>query len=270
MSQSAQGSLFSAHERGPLPRSGTSDIDDVIATLVEAYERGFLGGTSHELYPDVAPSTRERRLYFTLAPALNYQRKSELLWRSALRTYQDKRTRFVFDPRNVGRGESEYRAALTRYGLAVQAERQTQIWFRLSQTFTRDFEGDPIVLFQSCQFDVRKIVSLVTSRRPDFPYLSGPKLLNYWLYMISTFTDVPLVNRSAISIVPDVHVRRASCVLGLIDERAAESAESVARAWGDFLDGHHFSPVDLHAPLWRWSRAGFPPVEVLKKQLRGE
>jgi hypothetical protein len=239
---------------------------EALEILLAAYERGLLGGTIHEVFPEVSASSVERRLYFTLAPSLNYQRKSEGLWQAALATYNDPATRFVFFPENIDRGLEAFRAALTRYRLAIQPARQSDIWFRICSTLL-DFGGDPQVLFESCDYDINEIRLLVQGRKQDFPYLNGPKLLNYWLYMMSTFTDVPLRNRDAISIVPDVHVRRATAVLGVVSEEESRSAEAVADAWYNVLHSTGYSPVDLHAPLWRWSRQGFTPIAELAGRL---
>src|SRR5260370_3125582 len=74
-----------------------------LTALSHAYKSGLLGGTQHEVYPAVDAGSRERAIYFTLAPALNYQRKSEGLWQSAFATYADRDTRFVFEPEQVRR-----------------------------------------------------------------------------------------------------------------------------------------------------------------------
>ena len=229
--------------------------------MTDAYKAGLLGGTQHELYPEETdPGSRERVLYFTLAPSLNYQRKSEGLWRSANATYEDPETRFAFNPSEVGRGADAYRKALTRYGLAIQPEKQTSIWFTISTSFQRDFDGDPRNLFAECRYNVRRIKDLVEARKRSFPYLSGPKLLNYWLYMITCFTSVPLDERDAISIVPDVHVTRATVRLGLATPDELRNARDVEAVWNRVLKGTGFAACDFHAPLWRWGRAGFPEL----------
>lgn len=242
-------------------------VYDAITVVARSYHAGLLGGTAHEVYPAVPAGSRERVLYFTLAPALNYQRKSESLWRSALRTYEDPDTRFVFMPEQSELPPERYREALTKYGLAVQPEKQTEIWRTVAGTVARRFGSDPRNLFASCAHDVRQVVSFVRGHKREFPYLSGPKLLNYWLYMVSCYTSVELTGRDSISVVPDVHVRRATQVLGLATEREASSVEWVARRWESVLAGTGYSPIDLHAPLWRWSRAGFPEIDVLRREL---
>ncbi|MGI8426325.1 MAG: hypothetical protein ACR2M4_06945 [Actinomycetota bacterium] len=248
-----------------------AQADDLLyklAILQAAYKAGLLGNTVHELYPDIAPDSRLRFLYFTLAPALNYQRKSESLWRAALATYEDPETSFVFDPLNLHRGVDQYRNALTRHGLALQPSRQTSIWFTISTTLATGFRSDPRELLQACDYDVLVVKALISQRHRSFPYLSGPKLLNYWLYMLSTFTSTQLRNREEISVVPDIHVTRATIALGLADDDSLCGPVDVERRWRTFLAGSSIAACDLHAPLWRWARSGFPDIAELSKLLR--
>ena len=61
---------------------------------------GSLGGEvmPEDANPHLDKSLVENYLYFTLPMALNYQRNSYKLWESALNTYNDKETNFVFNP----------------------------------------------------------------------------------------------------------------------------------------------------------------------------
>lgn len=51
--------------------------------------------------------------------------------------------------------------------------------------------------------------------------------------------------------------RAASVRLGLVSEAAAQP-ERVAARWSEALAATALSPIDMHTPLWLWSRAGFP------------
>jgi hypothetical protein len=229
--------------------------------LVSAYKAGALGSTTHEIHPGLTRESRENFLYFTLAPAVNFQRNSEALWRAAASTYRDPETRFVFFPEESARPESEYREALMKYALASFTQKHTRIWYTISQTLAQNYNADPRVLVAMCDSDAELIRAELISRRRDFPYLSGPKLANYWLYMLTCFTDVQIKDRKAITIIPDVHVIRASVRLGVIQEHTTNRV-AVAEAWEAALQNTPFAPVDLHAPLWRWSRMGFPSINL--------
>lgn len=239
----------------------TNELIPFLHGLVSAYEAGALGSSTHEVHPGLPRGSRENFLYFTLAPALNFQRNSEALWRAAAATYRDCETRFVFFPEESVRPEGEYREALAKYALASFTQKHTRIWYTIAQTLAQNYNADPRVLVAMCDYDVELIRAELISRKQGFPYLSGPKLANYWLYMLTCFTDVQIKDRKAITIIPDVHVIRASIRLGVIQEHITNRV-AVAEAWNSALQDSPFAPVDLHAPLWRWSRMGFPPINV--------
>jgi hypothetical protein len=229
--------------------------------LVSAYQAGELGDSTHEVHPCLPRGSRENFLYFTLAPALNFQRRSEALWRAADTTYRDPTTRFVFFPEESVRPERDYLEALSKYSLASFRQKHTHIWYTISRTLAQNYNADPRVLVAMCDYDAETIRSELNSRKHGFPYLSGPKLANYWLYMLTCFTDVKIKDRGAITIIPDMHVIRASVRLGIIQEETVDRTR-VAEAWKSALRNSSFAPVDLHAPLWRWSRMGFPTIKM--------
>jgi hypothetical protein len=229
-----------------------------VKKLVELYRAGKLGGATHEAHPGLHRGSVGNYIYFTLVPALNFQRNSETLWRAALRTFMDIDTSFVFIPSTVAStNETEVRRALTKWGLAVQANKHTRIWSTLCETLNKYYDGSPRELLRSGNFDVVSILAILAQRKALFPYLSGPKLSNYWLYILSHFTDVELRNKEEISVIPDVHVVRATSYLGLVPQDATPG--QVASAWKELLRGTETAPAAVHGPLWRWSRSGFVP-----------
>jgi hypothetical protein len=233
--------------------------------LVNAYQAGQFGGTVHEVHPSLPLGSRANFLYFTLAPAINFQRKSEGLWLAAMKTYADPETRFVFFPEETERGRDAYFTALRKYALAAFPEKHTSIWFTLSETLRDNYDSDPRRLLEVSGNDVVRIKEVIAASKSRFPYLSGPKLLNYWLYMLTCFTDVRLERTSEISIIPDTHVIQASVRLGVVDPETSDR-DDVAAAWYQILEGSGMAPIDLHAPLWRWSRLGFPEIEVERSE----
>jgi len=197
--------------------------------------------------------------------ALNYQRNSYKLWESAKRTYEDEETRFVFDP-NIAADKpfDEIRQALTKYKVALQPQKQTEIWIKLCGTFVNLFNGDIRRFFISLEYDVNKIRDFVQiQHKKDFPYLSGSKICNYWLYVMSQYADVHYVNMECLTIAPDTHVVQASLNLGIIsdDELGNPDVQNiVANKWRDLLKGTRYIPIDIHTPLWLWSRNGFAEI----------
>lgn len=255
-----QTSLF---EEDRLESFSHLDRDELLSSLkrlIELYAAGVFGDIEHEVHPNLERNSAENYLYFTLAPALNFQRKSESLWRSALLTFSDPDTKFVFQPENVIFGEERFRSALVKHKLALQPNKHTSIWFTLCTTLHNDYDNDPRNLLLSCNNDVVQVLALLQKEKKKFPYLSGPKLSNYWLYMLAYFTDIKLNNQQEISIIPDVHVMRATKYLGLVNQTESEDREIIASRWKEFLSGTGIAPSDLHGPLWRWSRANFEPA----------
>ena len=69
----------------------TSEILEKVYKLVDAYNKGLLGGEKmpeHE-NPGLDMGSKENYLYFTLPMALNYQRNSYVLWECANKLYKN-------------------------------------------------------------------------------------------------------------------------------------------------------------------------------------
>jgi hypothetical protein len=210
-------------------------------------------------------SKLENYLFFTLPMALNYQRNSYALWPAATKTFRDKNTRFVFDPIAVSKTPlEETRAALLKYKLALQPVKHTDTWTRICKTLSDYYGGDVRKLIQEGGFSVARIKSVVQGeRKAGFPYLSGHKICNYWLYVLEQYTDAKFIDREQITVAPDTHVIQASFQLGLLPltvKDAPNIRELVASAWNSLLAGTEFVPIDIHTPLWLWSRSGFPKI----------
>jgi hypothetical protein len=231
--------------------------------LIEAFKSGRLGQTvmPEDSSPDFSEADKEFRIaYFTLPMALNYQRDSYKLWESALKTFNDTETRFVFDVKAVSKAsEDEVRKALMKYKVALQPNKHINTWRTISKTihnewgsFTKFFEavnGDFVYLKQLIQVDHKK----------EFPYLSGPKIFNYWSFIISTYGKISLSNRDQIEIAPDTHITQCSVKLGVISQEEAVNLtkEEISERWRDLLKNSGIDPIDMHPPLWFWSRNGF-------------
>ncbi len=107
-------------------------------TLIQAYHDGKLGYMKmpEDEHPDFEMMTLEQRLsYFTLPMALNYQRNSYTLRESALATYQDSNTRYVFDIATCAQmSEGELRTKLIKYKVALQPNKHIQTRHKISKT----------------------------------------------------------------------------------------------------------------------------------------
>ncbi len=213
----------------------------------------------HEVHPDLKLGSRENYLYFTLPPCINFQRHSPAMWRSALATWNDDATRYIFFPEKIaGKSSRVIRADLLKHGLGLQKNKHADIWIAISKTLHDFYKDDPRKLLQNAQRDVVKILQLVQKDKKEyFTHLRGPKLANYWLYILSRYTDVTLKNMGEISIIPDTHVLQSSVELGVSDKKS--SAWEVAENWKKLLSGSNITPVQMHPVLWNWSRNGFKP-----------
>lgn len=239
-----------------------------IEKLYKMYKKGELGGEvmPEDSNPKLELSSNENYLYFTLPMALNYQRNSYKLWESANKTYLDKETSFVFNPKEVAkRSFEEVQYALTKYKVALQKQKQTDIWISLCNTFNELFDGDIRKLFNTMSNDVDKIRNFIQKeQKTKFPYLSGTKICNYWLYVIYQYTDRKYKNIENLTVAPDTHVIKATHRLGLINDvelNKNDVQQIVINRWNELLKETKYKPIDVHTPLWLWSRNGFKELK---------
>lgn len=213
----------------------------------------------HEVNPGFDKSSRENYLYFTLAPSLNFQRSSPAMWASALKTWEDPETNYLFFPEEVVKKSRErVQKDIVKHKLALQKNKHTDIWIAISKAFHEFYKDDPRELFNQTEWDVLKIHQIIQKeQKKQFPYLNGPKMSNYWLYILSHYTDAKFKNMQEISIIPDTHVIQSTAKLGITD--SLSNPLVVAAAWKELLEGSELSPWQMHAVLWNWSRNNFLP-----------
>lgn len=244
------------------------EILDKVKILIEMYKKGELGGEvmPEDANPHLEKESLENYLYFTLPMALNYQRNSYTLWESALKTYNDNTTKFVFNPKLcLEKTFTEVQQALTKYKVALQKQKQTEIWLKLCTTFINKFDGDIRKVFDENNNDVDKIRNYIQiENKKDFPYLSGTKICNYWLYVIYQYTDRKYKNIENLTVAPDTHVCKATHKLGLINDAEFKSNNVqmiVINKWKKIFNNTEYKPIDIHTPLWLWSRNGFKEIK---------
>ena len=236
--------------------------------LYKMWKKGELGGEvmPEDRNPGLDKSSLENYLYFTLPMALNYQRNSYTLWESANKTFLDEETKFVFFPKEVLKHSFlEVQNALVKYKVALQRNKQTEIWIALCQTFVDFFDLVIRKLFDRFDNDVNKIRNFIQKEnKKKFPYLSGTKICNYWLYVIWQYTDKEYQNIECLTVAPDTHVVQATYRLGLITEEELDRSDVqliVIDRWNELLENTKYKPIDIHTPLWLWSRNGFIDIK---------
>ncbi len=239
-------------------------ILEKVDKLVDMYKKGLLGGEvmPEDSNPHFAKESKENYNYFTLPMALNYQRNSYKLWESANSTWEDEDTKFIFDTEKVGAsGFEQIQKALTKYKIALQQNKQTEIWIKLCNTINELLDGDIRNLFKINDYDIEKIKNYIQKEnKSKFPYLSGNKICNYWLYVLYQYTDIKFKNIEKLTVAPDTHVVKASYRLRVITEKELNSSNVqliVIDRWNEILKNTKYNPIDIHTPMWLWSRNGF-------------
>lgn len=245
-----------------------NEILNNVHILIKMYKDGLLGGEvmPEDSNPLLDKESLENYNYYTLPMALNYQRNSYKLWESANQTWNDKETNFVFDTKKVCECTFEQvQKALIKYKVALQQNKQTEIWIKLSNTINELFDGDIRKLFEINCYDVNKIRNYIQKENKlKFPYLSGNKICNYWLYVLYQYTGIKFQNIEELTVAPDTHVIKASYRLGVINDKELESNNVqliVIDRWNELLKNTEYHPIDIHTPLWLWSRNGFKELK---------
>lgn len=131
-------------------------------------------------------------------------------------------------------GQENLRSMLLKHKVALQPNKHVEIWFRLCYTFADKFQGDVRNLFLNNDNSVKKVKEYILANKKSFPYLSGTKILNYWLYVMTQYTDASMEDRQYITVAPDTHVIQASERLGLISHDELEKPtirEKVSLLW---------------------------------------
>lgn len=238
-----------------------------IFNLYAMYKKGLLGGEilPEDSNPDLEKGSAANYHYFTLPMALNYQRNSYTLWVSAKDTFLDTNTSSVFNPQSVlSMDEDTLKEKLLSHKLAVQPIKHVQIWKALSKTMVNSFDGDIRNLFIENNWHIPYILDYIQIRNKKlFPFLSGQKLCSYWLHTMERYTDAKFTGREFLSIAPDTHIIKATIKLGLIEADTLNSSSlqnKVNSIWQEILQGTELIPIDMHTPLWFWSRSGFKAI----------
>jgi len=229
--------------------------------LLNAYKSGELGQTRMPEDSNPGFSDPEKRfVYFSLPMALNYQRNSYKLWEACLETFNDPETSVVFDVKTSAElTEDELRAYLTKYKVALQPNKHIATWKKIATTVNDNWSSFS-KLVSSVDNDYLKLREVVQKDfKKGFPYLSGPKIFNYWSFILNSYCDASLKNSEFIEIAPDTHVTKCSVLLGVISEEEASfmTREKISERWRGVLHGSGITPIEMHPPLWFWSRNGF-------------
>lgn len=260
-----QKNLFEAVPNINKPIYNSADAINNIRMLYNMWKAGLLGGNimPEDNNPNLNWDSEQNYLYFTLPMALNYQRDSYKLWEAALKTYNDAETNYLFSPSKVIETDPEQiKLDLCKYKVALQPNKQSYIWVTLCNTIMHDLDGSIKNLFRYNNYTVSNVLNEIqVKNKKHYPYLSGNKIANYWLYVMINYTSLRLIDKENISVAPDTHVIQATQKLGLIKDVNASNAQmQTIEIWQRILKGSELKQIDIHTPMWLWSRGGFIPI----------
>lgn len=231
--------------------------------LLEAYKEWKLGYMKmpEDENPWFSVENKELCLvYFTLPMSLNYQRNSYTLWESVLKSFHDDEVKDIFNVKiSAQYDEEKLRKFLTKHKIALQPNKHIKTWGTISQTIYENW-GTIESLLEYADYDFLKLKNILQKEyKKWFPYLSWPKIFNYWCYILGEYCGIELKNREYIEIAPDTHVKQCSIKLGVITPDQAENitTEQISNIWRETLLGSWINPIDMHSPLWFWSRNDF-------------
>ena len=238
-----------------------SKIVNNCLTLRAAYEAGLLGDqTMPEETQPIFENLELKLRYFTLPMSLNYQRSSYSLWKSAKASFEDRETRIIFNIEAVNAiSEDELRPLLLKHRVGLQPNKHTHTWHTITAAIHKNW-GSIEKLLNECDHDFLVLQQIIQKDyKKSFPYLSGPKIFHYWSYILGEYCEVQLKNKEFIEIAPDTHVIKCSVLLGVISEAEAMilSKDQISAKWRHALEGSALSPIDMHSPLWFWSKNSF-------------
>ena len=185
-------------------------------TLLEAYKEGKLGYMKmpEDEQPDRRPDQESRLVYFTLPMSLNYQRNSYTLRESVLQTRNDPAARDVFAINNSAlMPEEMLRQKLLAHKIALQPNKHVATRQKIAQTVSEN-RGSLTGLFEAAKYDFLELRHIIqVTHKKGFPYLSGPKIFNYWAFIIQSYGGISLSNSERIEIAPDTHITQCSVKL---------------------------------------------------------
>lgn len=229
--------------------------------LRQAYDNGLLGNQvmPEGTHPEFK-NLEDKLSFFTLPMSLNYQRNSYGLWAAATASHEDRVTRSIFDVNAVATmSEEQLRTLLLIHKVALQPNKHIRTWQTISTTISREW-GSIEKMLEAVDYDFLKLQSLMQIEyKKSFPYLSGPKIFHYWSYILGEYCSIVLKNKTFIEIAPDTHVIKCSIILGVLDEKDALTLtrDAISARWREVLKDSELSPIDMHSPLWFWSKNNF-------------
>jgi hypothetical protein len=217
----------------------------------------------------------EHLVFITLTVALDYQRDADDLWSSSRNTFEDPRTRYLYDPASLhAAGFSQIAGDMQRYGLSKKPTQDARIWRTVGVSFYKKWKGDPRGFLADCGWDAPTVLErLRTETHPqgkrvvhDYPFLRGAKIGPLWLRMLRDNVGIgDLKGLDQVPIPVDIHVARATLCLGVVRGRFSgqlvDLFEDIRSGWFKSTNGlsaknRPMIALDVDEPLWHLSKNG--------------
>ena len=178
---------------------------------------------------------RTIRLFLTFMAAMNRPRDSARLWKNGVELWNQHPT--LFEPAKASSIPLDtLRTLLAEYGVSLRHKPESQAWHTIARSLSSS--NNPIKRVVDCGVgnaaELLEYLQTDENDRARFPLLRGPKIGPMWLRMLVAPGDANIENMDIIPVAVDVHVRRATENLGLVNmaklsERAA--AMKIQEAW---------------------------------------
>lgn len=223
----------------------------------------------------VVRSSLEHILFITFTVSIDYQRDAPSLWKSSRETFEDRETRYLFDPKLLHETPfSKIAEDMQKYKLSKKSQQDPHIWRTVGVTFYKKWKGDPRSFLENCNWDslmvltrLRNDTHLYNGRLvSDYPWLRGPKIAPLWLRMLRDNVRIAkLRNLEKVPIPVDRHVARATLTTGVVggqfEGRLEELFKYIRGAWSESVKDLNVKSrpmiaLDVDEPLWHLSKYG--------------
>jgi hypothetical protein len=203
-----------------------------------------------------------KALFLTLSTALNRQRDAEGLYSKFGRLWETER--WIFEPGRLieDRTFEELAGLFEKEGVRF-GETDAEVWYEISRTLYKDYNSDPMRLFERFDFNMERISDHVKNASGDtrfydhgkkFPVLRGEKIRPLWLRLIDGYVH-PLESQAGEEISVDTHIIQITNKLfdkeysdGLSDK------EEIRDLWRSVCEDESVNPIDIDGALWYINR----------------
>ncbi len=202
----------------------------------------------------------------SLVTSLDYMRNAAKLWDSVIKTLKDKENSWVFSPCEVKkRGKERLKDALLKHKIAMRKDKDTDIWWHISETVADDYNGSFLSLFNSFNFEMDKAYDTLDDKKwhEKLPNLSGRKIFPHWIRIVKEkIKGMPFKHLEKLPIPVDVHVARATFATGCITGKykaksiTATVRNLIIKLWDEALKEENILPIEMFRPLWLLSKHG--------------